>query len=450
MKERQQNSASYPLPFLLVLSSDNNTGAAGLLPTGAFSGGSGTGAAGYFTTNGAGVINAFVLTSGGSGYTGTPTLTITSPTLGSGSGLTIGTITVTSNVVTNVAISAGGTGYGPTVTLSKNGGAFASPAGAVSEFGNGWYQVAGNSTDTGTLGPLVLHVAASGVTPPTDSLYTVVGYNPFDSVRLGLTALPSANAGASGGLIEIGTGSGQINPDGLGNVKVSSGTGAGQLSLSSGVIAANVTQLLGTTSAGAAGYVGIDWSAIHSATSAQSLSGTTIATGQVVASVTAGVTVSTNNDKTGYSLTQGFPANFAALGITVGGKISEVALVDSLTTYTGNTPQTGDAYTLLSSGSYGNAALRTAINAIPTNPYTGTPPTAAQIRQEIDNNSTQLATAVDLLAADRVIDTSTDPTQYHEVFYVSGSSTVLMTKRLFDVAGNKLNTTTTVVGQAKQ
>lgn len=251
-------------------------------------------------------------------------------------------------------------------------------------------------------------------------------------------------------MIEIGTGSGQINPDGLGNVKVSSGTGAGQLSLSSGVIAANVTQLLGTTSAGAAGYVGIDWSAIHSATSAQSLSGTTIATGQVVASVTAGVTVSTNNDKTGYSLTQGFPANFAALGITVGGKISEVALVDSLTTYTGNTPQTGDAYTLLSSGSYGNAALRTAINAIPTNPYTGTPPTAAQIRQEIDNNSTQLATAVDLLAADRVIDTSTDPTQYHEVFYVSGSSTVLMTKRLFDVAGNKLNTTTTVVGQAKQ
>ena len=49
---------------------------------------------------------------------------------------------------------------------------------------------------------------------------------------------------------------------------MSSGTGAGQLSLSSGVIAANVTQLLGTTSAGAAGYVGIDWSAIHSATSA--------------------------------------------------------------------------------------------------------------------------------------------------------------------------------------
>ena len=48
VKERQQNSASYPLPFLLVLSSDNNTGAAGLLPTGAFSGGGGTGAAGYF------------------------------------------------------------------------------------------------------------------------------------------------------------------------------------------------------------------------------------------------------------------------------------------------------------------------------------------------------------------------------------------------------------------
>jgi hypothetical protein len=42
-----------------------------------------------------------------------------------------------------------------------------------------------------------------------------------------------------------------------------------------------------------------------------------------------------------------FPANFAALGITVGGKISEVALVDALTTYTGNTPQTGDAFARL-------------------------------------------------------------------------------------------------------
>lgn len=41
-----------------------------------------------------------------------------------------------------------------------------------------------------------------------------------------------------------------------------------------------------------------------------------------VGSVVAGVTVSTNNDKTGYSLTQAFPSNFASLAITVGGAVT--------------------------------------------------------------------------------------------------------------------------------
>lgn len=40
-----------------------------------------------------------------------------------------------------------------------------------------------------------------------------------------------------------------------------------------------------------------------------------------VASVTAGVTVSTNSDKTGYSLTQSFPTNFASLSIDTGGVV---------------------------------------------------------------------------------------------------------------------------------
>jgi hypothetical protein len=65
------------------------------------------------------------------------------------------------------------TGASPTVTLSKNGAAFASPSGAVSELANGWYLVAGNATDSNTLGPLALHAtAASG--DPSDTLYEVV------------------------------------------------------------------------------------------------------------------------------------------------------------------------------------------------------------------------------------------------------------------------------------
>ena len=52
------------------------------------------------------------------------------------------------------------------------------------------------------------------------------------------------------------------------------------------------------------------------------------------AGVVAPVTVGTNNDKTGYSLTQAFPSNFAALGINSSGHVSRVTLVDTTTTNT--------------------------------------------------------------------------------------------------------------------
>lgn len=65
------------------------------------------------------------------------------------------------------------TGLSPTVTISKNGGSFASPSGAVTEIGSGWYKVAGNATDTNTLGPLILHATATGA-DPTDVEFEVV------------------------------------------------------------------------------------------------------------------------------------------------------------------------------------------------------------------------------------------------------------------------------------
>jgi hypothetical protein len=41
-----------------------------------------------------------------------------------------------------------------------------------------------------------------------------------------------------------------------------------------------------------------------------------------------GITVATNNDKTGYSLTQTFPANFSALAITAGGAVTAGTVSD--------------------------------------------------------------------------------------------------------------------------
>jgi hypothetical protein len=67
-----------------------------------------------------------------------------------------------------------------------------------------------------------------------------------------------------------------------------------------GCIPATLTVVMSASNT--AGYAGLDWSKIGNATTTVALTGTTISTSQVVASVTAGVTVTTNNDKTGYSL----------------------------------------------------------------------------------------------------------------------------------------------------
>jgi hypothetical protein len=72
------------------------------------------------------------------------------------------------------------TGASPTVTISKNGAAFAAPSGAVTEIGNGWYQVAGNATDRNTLGVLLVHATATGA-DPSDDRYNIVPRDPYDA-----------------------------------------------------------------------------------------------------------------------------------------------------------------------------------------------------------------------------------------------------------------------------
>jgi len=71
----------------------------------------------------------------------------------------------------------GATGLTPTVTIAKNNAGYAPPFGAVTEVGNGFYQIAPNAVDANTLGPLLLHATAAGA-DPTDDQYDVVNYNP--------------------------------------------------------------------------------------------------------------------------------------------------------------------------------------------------------------------------------------------------------------------------------
>lgn len=115
------------------------------------------------------------------------------------------------------------TGATVTVTLSKDGAAFTSPSGSVSELANGWYKVAGNAIDTGTLGSLLLHATATGA-DPCDEEYRVVAFNPDDGTHLGLSALPNVAAGAAGGLATATNSSGQVTASSVaGNVTGSVG-----------------------------------------------------------------------------------------------------------------------------------------------------------------------------------------------------------------------------------
>lgn len=57
-----------------------------------------------------------------------------------------------------------------------------------------------------------------------------------------------------------------------------------------------------------------------------------------------------------------FPSNFASLGINASGHVSRVTLCDTITTYTGNTVQTGDAYAIVNSGTNGNAAIKSQLD----------------------------------------------------------------------------------------
>jgi len=74
----------------------------------------------------------------------------------------------------------GKAGLTPTVTISKNGAAFGSPVGAVTEIGNGWYKLAGNATDRNTLGDFLVHSEAAGA-DPSDDRYCIVPWDPYDA-----------------------------------------------------------------------------------------------------------------------------------------------------------------------------------------------------------------------------------------------------------------------------
>lgn len=113
------------------------------------------------------------------------------------------------------------TGLTGTGRLSKNGAASAATSGSIVEIDStnmpGRYYIEFTSGELDTLGIIEFRFKAAACAEVI-ARGQVVPFDPYDSVRLGLTALPNAAAEAAGGLYTRGSGAGQINQNANGQI----------------------------------------------------------------------------------------------------------------------------------------------------------------------------------------------------------------------------------------
>jgi hypothetical protein len=84
------------------------------------------------------------------------------------------------------------TGKTLTVTASKDGGAFAAIGGTVTEVSSGWYKVALTTTDTNTLGTLIIRATAAACDDAEHAPIEVVAVDMQDAAGLGLSRIDAA------------------------------------------------------------------------------------------------------------------------------------------------------------------------------------------------------------------------------------------------------------------
>ena len=308
-----------------------------------------------------------------------------------------------------------------TATISKDGGTPASTATAnPAEVGGGVYWLPLSQSETSCNAGAIFAVSSTpNVTVDPVIFYTQGGAIPFAAAG-SPGGLPTADA-SNGVKVSVGTGPGQINAT-LGKVQAT--LAAADVS---GNIPANVTQLNGAaanpkTGAIDANLVSVNGTVFSGAKAPSTVApgdaadavsikavtdrlGTTLASGaganyvftaaSLVNSPTGpggggtgtdpwsvtlpgsyaagtagailGSTLPAIKGKTD-NLPAGFPNNFSSLGITAAGKIATVALCDTLTTYTGNIPQSGDLFAVVNPMVNKNVFTTQSLANAPTGP----------------------------------------------------------------------------------
>lgn len=212
---------------------------------------------------------------------------ITATGNGSGSGIvaTSGSGLAADAVQFNSAATAGN----GLVLLGKTTGAGLKSTGGTT--GNGFNLIAGSTSGDGfvitTTNGNAANWTANGASKVGFMLNGGTGAGHAINLVAGGTSgvgLNAAGHGTGAGILATG---GATGP-GMNIIGGATSGDAVDLSATVGTatVPADLRTTLGTTSAGAAGYVGIDWSAINAPTSTQGLTGTTISSAQTIASVT--------------------------------------------------------------------------------------------------------------------------------------------------------------------
>lgn len=253
----------------------------------------------------------------------------------------------------------------PTINVSKNGATIAAGAGTWTEIGNGQYYYELTTGECDTLGWVSLNIEKATVSRDYNAVCQIMAYDYAVGTNLGLSALPTASPNAANGIITFGTGTGQLDVLGgradadvlyIAGAAVNTANaqiGVNVVSMASGAVASIWNALTsGLTTVGSIGKLLVDnvnatissrstltaanvWDYLTSAattvgslgklivdnlnaTISSRMATFTLPTNFSSLSIsgTGAVTVGTNNDKTGYSLTTA-PPTAAAIATQV-------------------------------------------------------------------------------------------------------------------------------------
>jgi hypothetical protein len=265
----------------------------------------------------------------------------------------------------------GKTGLTLAIAASKDGAAFASITPTVTELAYGWYKLALTTGHTDTLGDLALHVTATGA-DPTDLACRIIAIDKGNAASLGLSNLDAtvssrlATSGYTAPPTAASIATAVWTTTTAGDFTTLGSPGKVLVGQLGGTFTTSSSSVFSSTAlANAPSGTGASAATIAAAVWDEAKSGHTTA-GTYGAYLDAAITSRLAPTVSGRTLDVSTTGEAGIDWANVGSPTSTVSLsgttVGTVTTYTGNTPQTGDAYARIGATGSGLTSLATAAN----------------------------------------------------------------------------------------